>query len=478
MVFIKRLQLKHKLLFMMTLLSMFTALSIIGSIAYIEYQNGKEELQKDLELNSHTLSEFLKPQLIAGDKSNISEIFDKAAKYPDVAIIALYDPSYNIICKHTVKDYIDETGQYGKKFLDLLETNNYIEIGRPIYDRSILLGYIRIGVKKVQYYDKLYSYMYQLLILFAIVSILSYNLALLMQSKFTKPIEKLAALLQNNLLEKNGELRALTADAAEHEIAVLYNSYNDLINRINKYILELKDANIKIERTNELKDNIFQNMSHELRTPLNGIIGNSAFLMLSDLEEEDSMMAEMIYKSGKRLLFTIESMLSLSHLDGEDFEMAPSRYNIAEFIQSYYATGIEMLPQKPEVDLTYTIVDENVSANIDPYYFKQALFQIIDNGIKFTKKGYVKIIVDSKQINERKSLVVKVKDTGIGIPEDKLGIIFEPFTQISEGLNRNFEGLGIGLALAKKIIEKHNGVIDIKSEINEGATVSLIIPAS
>ena len=122
------------------------------------------------------------------------------------------------------------------------------------------------------------------------------------------------------------------------------------------------------------------------------------------------------------------------------------------------------------------ILDNNILVDVDPVLFRNAIYQIVDNGIKFTKNGGVLIQLGTQRINEQLKAVVTVSDTGVGINSDDIQKMFGEFRQISEGLGRAFEGLGVGLNVAKRVVEMMNGEISVTSQIGRGTAISISLP--
>jgi CheY-like chemotaxis protein len=131
---------------------------------------------------------------------------------------------------------------------------------------------------------------------------------------------------------------------------------------------------------------------------------------------------------------------------------------------------------KKNLYLKTEILEKNIQVEIDQLLFRDAIFQVVDNGIKFTKKGGVLVQIATQRVNEQLKAMIKVIDTGVGIQNDDIQKVFGEFRQASEGLNRAFEGLGVGLNLAKKIVEMMNGEITIESETGKGSVVTILLP--
>lgn len=243
---------------------------------------------------------------------------------------------------------------------------------------------------------------------------------------------------------------------------------------IERNLIEAKE---RAEEMNRLKDNFLANMSHELRTPMVGILGFSEIFLNNMKDDEYKEMAEALYSSGKRLMETLDSILDLSKLEANQIQLCKTKVNINnqvnELISSYSETA-----QKKGLYIKHEISDEDIYSVLDIQILKKILNNLVNNAIKYTARGGVVINVNSQFIDGRKWAVIKITDTGIGIPEQGQKIIFEDFRQLSEGLNRKYEGNGLGLSLTKRFVELMGGVLHLESTINSGSIFTIKFPSA
>jgi len=238
---------------------------------------------------------------------------------------------------------------------------------------------------------------------------------------------------------------------------------------------QLREAKEKAEEMSRIKSNFLANMSHELRTPLVGILGFAELLNERLNEKQNQDMADRILISANRLMDTLNLLLDLSRIEARKVEMNLQPYRIPELVESQILL-FEAVAERKNLYLNTEIKDQNLLASVDEQIFRQIINNLVNNALKYTYSGGVKIIVDSV-IEDNKSFVqISVKDTGIGIPEDSLGLIFQEFRQVSEGFNRHFEGTGLGLTITKNFIELMNGQISVTSNVGSGSTFRIIFP--
>ncbi len=241
-----------------------------------------------------------------------------------------------------------------------------------------------------------------------------------------------------------------------------------------KMIEDLIIAKNKAEEMNKVKSNFFASMSHELRTPLNGILGFSSLLQ-EELDEKPELkkMAEAVQRSGNRLLDTLNLILNISKLEAEKLDINLREMNIIPLLREVYNLFIPAA-EKKKLLLEIYVENDEIFCSIDESLFVGIINNLVNNAIKYTYEG--KVII--KASVENNSVIIKVIDSGIGIPEEMQELIWEEFRQVSEGFSRRFEGTGLGLTIAKKYTELLNGKIFVKSKLDVGSTFIVEFPLS
>jgi CheY-like chemotaxis protein len=238
---------------------------------------------------------------------------------------------------------------------------------------------------------------------------------------------------------------------------------------------ELIKAKDEAEEMNRLKTSFLANMSHELRTPMVGILGYTEILKKEIADPELREMSGEIFNSANRLLGTLNLILDLSKIEANKSEIKPTETNIGE-ITVNQVKCFEELARKKNLYLKTIIVDEHIYALLDERIFRQVINNLVSNAIKFTDKGSITVIVDKKQSGSKEGVAITVIDSGIGIPQESQQLIFEEFRQVSEGLDRVFEGSGLGLSITKRFVELMNGEISVESEVGKGSVFTVRFP--
>lgn len=242
-----------------------------------------------------------------------------------------------------------------------------------------------------------------------------------------------------------------------------------------KLLADLIEAKQKAEEMNKIKSYFFANMSHELRTPFVGIMGFSELLSESLQNPEERNMALQILKSSKRLTDTLNKILNVTRIESHSMELKPENFNACRLIRDIvilYSTSAQIKGTSIKAECS----EESIVINTDPKILEDILNNLVSNAIKFTENGFITLSVN--KINERATnyIIIKVEDTGIGIPKEKQEIVWQEFRQASEGFNRSFEGTGLGLTITKKYVKILGGDIFLESEEGTGTTFSIKIP--
>jgi signal transduction histidine kinase/DNA-binding response OmpR family regulator len=235
-----------------------------------------------------------------------------------------------------------------------------------------------------------------------------------------------------------------------------------------------KDEAEKLARTKEL---FMANMSHEIRTPVTAISGFTDQLLHESSNENITRSLKIIKSSSDHLVKIIDDILDFSKLQNNKLTLEKVHFSISQLLEDVYML-FEKQAQQNNTSLSYSLSPDTPAVLLgDPYRLKQIMINLISNSVKFTKNGDVHFAVSSinKQSGEIE-LVVEFKDTGIGIDESKLNLVFEDFTQAEMSTTRKYGGTGLGLSIVKRLIELHNGTINFRSWKNQGTEITCRVP--
>jgi len=284
------------------------------------------------------------------------------------------------------------------------------------------------------------------------------------------------ALLELKLLSRDQLDEAVTEQISLLQDA-LRQSNEMLEQRVAERTEELQQALEKLTEMNRLKANFIANMSHELRTPLAHMFGYVDLLAdegLGPLNIEQKQALQVLKKSNNRLGGLIDNLLFLSFDSAEVVPLQIEDVPVS-FLIDNILDGMQDKAANAQVSLQKDVEGQLRPISGDAQKLNWALTQIVDNAIKFNKKGgKVMIRVRGKENNA----VISVLDTGVGIPEDKIKNVFEAFVQLDGSSTRQYGGAGLGLSLAKRIIEAHGAKLSLESKLNRGTRVSFALPFS
>jgi signal transduction histidine kinase/ActR/RegA family two-component response regulator len=288
----------------------------------------------------------------------------------------------------------------------------------------------------------------------------------------TKPFD----LIEVDLRIKNLLNARFLHQQLENQNQILEEKVKERTAELEKLNQELIIAKDHAEEMNRVKNYFLSNMSHELRTPLISILGFAELLESEITDPEHLEMLKSIREGGERLNNTLSSILEISKLEAEKGKVNLMPSLISEEINKKIEL-LKPMAQSKKLFIKNEIANQTIKAKIDKELFGQALFNLLNNAIKFTKQGGVFVLLNLDRNENCDWAVIKIIDTGIGISKEHMEKILIDFRQASEGLSRNYEGIGIGLSISKKIIELMKGRLEIESEVGKGTTVTIWLPA-
>jgi signal transduction histidine kinase len=389
-----------------------------------------------------------------------------------------------VIIAHPNKEYIF-------KHNVLTDSNSKIrEIGAKMINGEMNIDHYNYdGLEKIVYYKQVHSAGWSIAVtsnyasviksvikvkihLLTLGAMIVTGIALLLFfhiSCLVKPINSLKKCME---IAIDGDLNVQSNIASDDEIGVLSHSFNALIKE-NKRLLE------EAREYDKLKTEFFSNLSHELKTPLNIIFSSTQLMSLycenDAINFDNSKLTKHINTTKQncyRLLRLVNNLIDITRIDSGYLKLNLQNGNIIEVIEDITLSTVEYVESKGRIIEFDTDVEEKYMA-FDSEKMERIILNLISNAVKFTTQ---KDKIEVKIYDKEESVLISVKDTGIGIPKEKQEIIFERFRQADSLYSRSHEGSGIGLALVKSLVEMHRGKISVISEIGEGAEFIIELP--
>ena len=299
--------------------------------------------------------------------------------------------------------------------------------------------------------------------------------------RLTRPVERLSRAMHD--VASSSDFARRVDHGEDDEFGRLTESFNSLLAQLHRNDRELRttmdalvEARDAAEAANVLKSHFLANMSHEIRTPLNGVIAMAQIMAMGDMTNAQREHLGVIRQSGEALLTVLNDILDLSKIEAGRMELEDVEFEAADLARSVEATHGPLAAKK---GLAFSVDLDERAAGVrrgDSARLQQILANLVSNAVKFTASGEVRITIDGEGEDGEDGIRIAVSDSGMGIPAEKLPLLFQKFTQVDSSTTRQFGGTGLGLAICKELAQLMGGSVWAESLQGVGSTFFVRLP--
>lgn len=261
-------------------------------------------------------------------------------------------------------------------------------------------------------------------------------------------------------------------------IDINYNSRDEikyLIDSLNEKTVYLEEEKVKAQASTKAKSAFLATLSHEIRTPMNGVLGTAQILLKTDLNDEQNKHLKTLYESGEHMMTLLNEILDFSKVEQGHLELESTPFPLESIIGSINSVYFTLCSEKGLQFKVYSEVPQDRWYLCDKARLRQILFNLLNNAVKFTSRGYVEVYFKEEMRDGNNFLVIRIRDTGIGIAREAQEKIFKPFEQAESSTTRRFGGTGLGLAIVKQLCGLMNGSVTVKSELGIGSSFEVAL---
>ncbi len=449
----------------------------------------KDNIRKAIQIQAAVTAENCSAALAFEDKNEAGNVLSSLKYDSNIVRCELYNKNNELFV------------EFPRGSEPITEKSSYCYVTNDISWEGEHLGRVELYASYEQFYRALFYGSIVISFMIMLCFGLAYLLGEKLQRMISIPIFRLKETTHKITESKDFSMRI--EKESDDELGDLADAFNEMLSQIQVRDDELQEYSKELEEkvdertmdlegamhearqlaeqaqvANKAKSEFLANMSHELRTPMNAIIGFTSVLLSEELDEQHRQYMKTIDNSARNLLTLINDILDFSKIEAGRLDVENIPFHTPQLLEEISS---EMRPLAFNKNIELKINSEQRVPEImtgDPLRIKQCLINLISNAVKFTEEGAVTLTASFQNESGKEYITFKVKDSGIGIPEDKLKLIFKSFSQADGSTSRKYGGTGLGLSITSNLVELMGGEISVESILNQGSTFTIRIPTT
>ena len=471
------LSIRNKIILLITSVFFIAFISLSVFIYFYSKKELKTSTQNQIKLLSRILGESNSAAILFNDTAGARKSLKSIHLIKELTQVSILDSDNHVVAQYqtkNAKELVNLHLYYSINKDTIIDSRQFFIDIHPILFKGDTIGKIIVTHNKQFFQNKSKKYVFYQFLIFFIIFLVAFIFVLIFQRFISRPVKSLTNTMKS--VSKHNDYTIRLHPKGKDELGEMMQVFNHMLSHIEKQSNELIKSKEKAINLAEAKDKFLAQMSHEIRTPLNAIFGFINLFEKTNLSSDQKMYLGYVKSSLENLGGIINDILDFSKIEAGELLIEKKEFDLIEMLNSLIHI---YEPKAIEKNLIFKlIIEDNVPKIIysDKLRLNQILGNLISNALKFTKEGSVIIHVAAKEITKHyHRIIFSITDTGIGIPKDKINLIFEEFKQASGDITVKYGGTGLGLSIVKKLVEMLNGNLTIESKLGKGSTFSFFL---
>lgn len=454
------------------------ALVAAGSVFFAHHwSTERAEVVADRIVFARVLAANLAAPLLFRDPDGARETLDSVRRAPDLQVVRLFDASGRLLAEAHGSRVTRELGYSGVTQAHTRLSDRELEVRVPVEMEGQRVGELAMLLDLKALRSEFREYAVFALLLLAAVAGGAGLIAYWLSGRVMAPVARLSAAIRD--VRDSRDFSLSVATSSRDELGQLTEDFNELLRSLQRSSDELQSAMCELveardaaEAANTAKSQFLANMSHEIRTPLNAVLGMTQVMAREPLDDAQRERLDVIRTSGQGLLALLNDLLDLSKIEAARLELEAVEFDLGQVVSSA-CNSFSALADARGLSLQLNVADGAQGVWLgDSTRVRQIVANLVSNAVKFTPEGAVSVHARA----DSRGLEIEVRDTGVGIPPEKLPLLFEKFSQADASVTRRFGGTGLGLAISRQLAELMGGGITVESVPGQGSAFLVVLP--